>query len=275
MQLDLWSKSQRWAQGECRWVKRHQTVDTSTLDVDMINDDTTARRFISTHHYSGSYPAARARVGLYQQGILVGCAVFSMPMNNRVLPRWLGLDADESAELGRFVLLDRVGYNAETWFLKRAFQLVKKHKGWKAVMAYSDPMMRHTNDGHLILPGHIGTIYKAHNAIYLGRSARRVHCITQDGKVISPRMLSKIRNDEVGSNSALFRLEEIGAPQYGGGSRVDYIQRALVEIGARKFKHNGNHCYAWSLDKKHHIEGGLPYPKGIEKPQYEMCRVMN
>jgi hypothetical protein len=268
MQLSLWNESQRWNEGKSRWVKPRHVVDTSTLEAVLIDDDTTARDFIATHHYSGSYPAARARVGLYQHGRLVGCAVFSMPMNNRVLPKWTGLGADESAELGRFVLLDEVGYNAETWFLKRAFDLVKSHKGWRAIMAYSDPMMRHTHDGKVILPGHVGTIYKAHNALYLGRSASRTHCITPDGRVISPRMLSKFRNDESGADAARVALEQLGAPEYGGGNRVDYIKHALATIGARKFKHPGNHCYVWSLDKKHRIDGGLSYPTSIEQPEY-------
>jgi hypothetical protein len=52
-------------------------------------------------------------------------------------------------DLGRFLLLDRVGGNAETWFLARALRLLRLNGATQApadqaqlVIAYSDPMPR-------------------------------------------------------------------------------------------------------------------------------------
>ena len=185
--------SQRWQDRRCSWVKRHRHVDTSSLEVALIDDDATAKAFVTTHHYSGSYPAARARVGLYQRGALVGVAVFSVPMNARVIPKWLKLDAKHGVELGRFVLLDEVGFNAETWFLARAFKLIHTAYGFKGVVAYSDPVARTDAEGNQVMPGHIGTIYQAHNARYMGRGTARTLLFDRWGRVISARMLSKIK----------------------------------------------------------------------------------
>ena len=77
---------QRW------WARRHSWrhtseggFDRSRYDVEAIPDDRTARRFVARHHYSGSYPSARLRYGLYERGELRGVAVLSVPTNNRAL----------------------------------------------------------------------------------------------------------------------------------------------------------------------------------------------
>ncbi|GAA4102977.1 hypothetical protein [Nonomuraea soli] len=73
-----------------------------------------ARTFIQARHYSGTYPAAVLRYGLWERHrernseglVLVGAAVLSIPVNQAVLtsvfPRLEPYQ--ESLELGRFVL---------------------------------------------------------------------------------------------------------------------------------------------------------------------------
>jgi hypothetical protein len=77
-------------------------------------------------------------------------------------------------EVGRFVLLDEVPVNGETWFLARAFAALARD-GVEGVLAFADPEPRATADGTVVFPGHVGTIYQAHNAVYRGR-ARRARC---------------------------------------------------------------------------------------------------
>ncbi len=127
-------KVQRWRKQRARYRPAGEPIDPSRYAVDVIEGDKPARAFVQAHHYSGTYPAARARVGLYRGLELVGVAVFSVPCNSRTIPASApDLAALEGVELGRFVLLDDVPANGETWFL-------------------------------------VGTIYQAFNGMYLGRA---------------------------------------------------------------------------------------------------------
>src|SRR5262249_25959639 len=74
------------------------------------------------------YPAARWRFGLFRRGVLQGVAVFSHPCNDRALTSVFPGRATDSVELGRFVLLDEVPGNGETWMLGRCFRLLR-HAG--------------------------------------------------------------------------------------------------------------------------------------------------
>src|SRR5215472_6793609 len=83
-QLELFPANdytQRWRERKHSW--RHKSeggFNRADYEIAVIHDDTTARTFVCTHHYSGTYPAARLRYGLYTQGgLLVGVAVLSIP----------------------------------------------------------------------------------------------------------------------------------------------------------------------------------------------------
>jgi hypothetical protein len=71
-----------------------------------------------------------------------------------------------AVELGRFVLLNEVEANAESHFLGRAFDILRS-RGILGVVTLSDPVPRHSVAGDLILPGHCGIAFQAHNGIYL------------------------------------------------------------------------------------------------------------
>lgn len=238
-------------------------------------DHAEARAFVEQHHYSGSYVAALVEVGLWhrpplrRRDELVGVCVFSQPMNQRVIPARTGHAPDEGVELGRFVLLDEVGANAESWMLARAFRLLQQARpGVRAVVSYSDPVPRRTADGDLVMPGHVGTIYQAHNGRYVGRSCARRRIYGPDGREVSQRALSKLRRGEVGADYAYRDLLAMGAPRMRRGEgAAAYIQRALSDGPFTSIRHPGNHAYAWGLDRR--AQRRLPkaagaYPKAIE-----------
>ena len=124
--------AQRWRARRVSYRPAGEVIDPCAYEVAAIGDDATARAFVVAHHYSGSYPAARERVGLYRAGELVGVAVFSRPGQARVLDA-LPCDAAASVELGRFVLLDSVPGNGESWFLARAIDLLR-HDGYEGIV---------------------------------------------------------------------------------------------------------------------------------------------
>src|SRR5262245_22283895 len=111
----------RWRNRSSSFRPAGELIRTADYDVAAIATDREAKAFVERHHYSASYPAARFRFGLYRQAELVGVAVFSVPMSPAVLAGFPG-GASSSVELGRFVLLDDVPANGESWFLARCFE---------------------------------------------------------------------------------------------------------------------------------------------------------
>src|SRR6185503_11808839 len=131
---------------------------------------------------------------------LVGTAVFSHPPSEKVLGK-LPCERLEGVELGRLVLLPSVKGNGETWFLARSFELLRAN-GFRVLLSHSDPVPRKNIDGKLVLPGHVGQIYQATNAVYAGRTKPTLHVLKPDGTIFSPRNMTKIRRAERGHKRA-------------------------------------------------------------------------
>lgn len=254
--------NQRWNGGRASYRPQGESIRTNEYDVVELFDDRTPKRFVEEHHYSHSYPAARFRFGLFHRGELAGVAVFSVPCNDRVLTTVFPGNPLDSVELGRFILVDSVPANGETWFLARSFRLLRQH-GLAGVVSFSDPEPRRSVDGRIIFPGHIGTIYQAHNGIYLGRGTPRSLRILPDGCVLSDRALQKIRGREQGWRYAAARLEVFGAETLGEhADPLAWLDVWLPQL-TRCVRHRGNHKYAWALDRRmtRFMPRSRPYPK--------------
>ena len=261
--------TQRWRDHRASYRPAGEPIDPTRYEVAPILDDTTAKGFVTSHHYSGSYPAARERFGLYRQGELEGVAVFSHPMQGRVLDL-LPCPHAQAVELGRFVLLDAVPANGESWFLARCFEHLVRD-GYSGVVSFADPVPRVGQNGLKVSPGHVGTVYQASNATYTGRSTARTLTLLADGSVFSDRAASKIRRKEKGWKYAIEQLIHQGARPPGSGEDLQvWLREVKGQIG-RSIRHPGNHRYLWGLDRgtKRHLEGHLrargvqrlPYPK--------------
>lgn len=256
--------NQRWQHRLATYRAPTETIRTTEYEVHSIPDDRTAKQFVLEHHYAGTYPAARFRYGLYHHGTLVGVAVFSVPSNNRVLTNVFG--AAPATELGRFVLLDSVPGNGETWFLARCFEQLRG-AGMQGVVSFSDPVPRSALDGGQVFPGHVGTIYQAHNARYLGRGTARTLRLLPDGRVLSDRTLQKIRAGERGWHGATIGLSTYGANSLGtsasSAERIDWLRTWLPQL-TRPLCHPGNYRYAWGLARGVRLAQARPYPKMSE-----------
>lgn len=251
--------TQRWRSGRDIYRPAGEPIDPTAFDVAPIADDTTARAFVLAHHYSGSYPAARWRFGLYRRGELAGVAVFSHPTNDKVLTgTFAGVRAVDAVELGRFVLTDDVPANGETWFLARCLRALRA-EGLAGVVSFSDPSRRTSWSGATVFGGHVGTIYQAGNGRYLGRGTPRTLRLLPDGRVLNARTISKIRARERGWRYAAGQLVAAGAPQPGADPRA--WLREWVPRLTRPLRHRGNHRYAWALSRSVTLPPGLPFPK--------------
>lgn len=254
-QLELdFTRCQRWRNGRERYRPAGEVFDHRHATVSRI-DTATAKRFVEHEHYSGSFPAARFNAGLFvkrpfQAERLCGVATFSVPMTQSVIPALLdGLDPKLGVELGRFVLLDEVEANGESWTLARAFRLLREAlPEVRGVVSYCDPVARTDIYGNQTKPGHIGTIYKAVNATPRGRSKARTLLLAPDGSVANERGLSKLRNAESGADYVERNLRAIGADARGiYESGADYVARLIATGFLRKQRHPGNLAFSWSF----------------------------
>lgn len=258
--------NQRWNEGRSSYRPAGEVIQTSDYDVEPIFDDKEPKAFVERHHYSGTYPAARFRFGLYHKGVLSGVAIFSHPCNDRVLTKVFPVEDPKMAvELGRFVLLDHVPSNGETWALARCFEFLRVF-GIAGVISFSDPMPRTTQDGKTVLPGHIGTIYQAHNGVYLGRGDARTLKILPDGRSFNHRAEQKIRRREQGWKYAAAQLELHGAAPLTLDQDPDAWLREWLPKLTRPMRHKGNHRYAWPIDSaiRKYLPKSMPYPKTID-----------
>jgi hypothetical protein len=252
--------NQRWREQRASYRPPQEVICTRHYEVSLIEGDTEPKAFVMAHHYLGSYPAARFRFGLYHKGELCGIAVFSRPTNDLSLTNVFHCDPTLSADLGRFVLLDEVPGNGETFFLGQCFSLLRR-EGLAGITSFSDPLPRRTDTGEIVHRGHIGTIYQAFNGLYLGRSAPRKIRLLPDGSVFHDRNLHKIRQQQQGWKYASELLQRFGATPLNGnpGAWLD----KWLPIVTRSVHHPGNHKYAWALDKRlrKQMPKSLPYPK--------------
>lgn len=245
---------QRWRNGRSSYRPAGELFDPSYAEVQPI-DDKTARRFVEKNHYSGSFPAARFCAGIFvknrfMRDELMGVGVFSVSMTNQVIPAYFkGLEPSEGVELGRFVLDESLASNAESWALARMKRaLLHELPGIRGILAYSDPVERRDIHGRLTKRGHVGTIYKATNAAFRGRSSARTLWLAPNGESLADRMLGKIRLGEQGERYAMAKLEKLGAPARGlRESGVDYITRLKTDAWLRPLRHPGNLAYTWEL----------------------------
>lgn len=251
---------QRWRLGRAFYRPARTPFDPRAYDVAPL-PEAEARSFVVRHHYSATYPVARFRFGLYEGDTLAGVAVFSVPAGPRVLARVFG--TAPAVELGRFVLLDRVGANAETWMLGQCFAALRR-EGLAGVLSFADPVARTTADGRRVFPGHVGTIYQAHNGRYLGRATPRSLRVLPDGRVFSDRAASKVRAGDRGWRYAAAQLEDAGAVPLEDRDRRAWLRQAVAQV-TRTMRHPGNHRYAWPLDRAVSLPPGGRYPKQTEE----------
>lgn len=250
---------QRWAGGRPTYRPAREPLDPKLYDVAEI-PEAAAKDFVITNHYSGTYPAARRRFGLFDRQGLAGVAVFSHPCNERTITNVFNCDrASDGLELGRFVLLDRVPANGETWFLARCRSALRGD--YVGVVSFADDVPRRSIDGRVLFAGHVGTIYQASNASFLGRGSSGKLRVLPDGRILSKRAISKLRSGETGVEYVSRILEASGAPAMPEG---DASRRAWADLWisrlTRPIDHPGNLKYAWSFSRSVKLSG-LQYPK--------------
>jgi len=265
---------QRWSGGQHSW--RHTSeggFDPSRYVVEPI-PEASAKGYVVANHYSGSYPAAKLRFGMFhcdREAQLVGVLVLGIPTSTRALSGpFPELEPFvESCELSRLVLADAVPANGETWFIARCFSEAAA-AGIRGVVSFADPVPR-VVDGRVLHPGHVGTIYQASNAALCGRSTPRTLTLLPDGRVLNDRSKQKVRQQERGHDHVERDLVRLGAPVMRAGQRpADWLAESLRAIGATQLRHRGNWRYCFKVGTAAQRRRTLlampagPYPKGVD-----------
>jgi hypothetical protein len=112
-----------------------------------------------------------------------------------------------------------------------------------------------------VFPGHVGTIYQAQNARYLGRGTPRRLRLLPDGTVLSDRAVAKLVSRDHGWAYVARLLVAAGADEPGRDLRA--WAGHWVPGLTRPTRHPGNHKYAWGLVPAawRALPAGSPYPK--------------
>ncbi len=255
-----------------RWTEKHETrrpagetIETSRYDVAAI-DTNTARAFIETHHYSGTMSPPSHRFGLFDRGALVGAAVFGVAPSMAAHRSVFGaLTMQQGVTLGRLVLVDAVPGNGESWFVARTFALLRE-AGVVAVESCADPEPRPDAAGKMTHRGHVGTVYQALNARYVGRTNPASLRLMPDGTCLNNRACGKIARREQGCDYAVAQLVRWGAtPLRADEDALTWLRTWRAAL-TRPMRHGGNHRYMWCLDKRQRravldAKPNLSYPK--------------
>lgn len=246
-----------------------EVIKPSAFDVvECVGSDADAVAFVEKHHYSGSCSARSHVFKLYMRGELVGASVFGMSASMAALDKpFPTLTNKERVELGRFVLIDSVPGNGESWFLARCFEAMRGRV--VGVVSLADPEPR-TSDvtGQRVFPGHVGCIYQATNGAYVGKSNPQSIRMFPDGTVFSNVSSGKIRQRKTGWRYAASQLEAWGASPFADDAtedqRIAWLERWRAQL-TRGVRHRGNHRYLWCLDRRRRREvlrfPTFPYPK--------------
>lgn len=244
--------NQRWLHKRGSFVSDNEIIDPREFEVIELRKHAEAKRFVETHHYSGSCPTIIRCFGLLQGRTLqslVGVAIFSRPMSDSALTKFFPGSADEALELGRFVLLDSIKSNGETFFLSRCFKTIRKDL--RGVVSFSDPHPRKAESGETVFVGHWGRIYQAASAIYAGRATPKTLHLFGDAKVFSARSQQKIRegSTEKGFHySSQLLIERGAAPLQPGENPTEWLRLWKQKL-TRSVRHRGNHRYLFPFHK--------------------------
>lgn len=242
MEVDF---TQRWRERKALFLQRQVFFNPRLHEIEKIPSKLAAK-WIIKHHYLGSFPSATICYGIFRQGNLSGVAVLGTAQHKNTIPNVFGAShARDCLLLQRFALLDALEFNAESYFLARIRALLKR-EGYCGILTMSDETAKTDLLGNITFPGHIGTIFKSDNAVYLGRSAKSVEYLFADGSILSNRSFSKLVNNESGWNYMARKFEDCGASKCpaAGDERREWGFFWRNQL-TRKQQNTGKLRYAW------------------------------
>ena len=198
-------------------------------------DAATLRGVMASYHYSGRMPDAVQECFAGYYGVTFAGGIAFGPGAASVRTELPGLNPQEVRELVRLWSPDGMPRNTESRLISQSLRRLPRQV--RLVVSFSDPS-----------EGHVGTIYQATNAVYLGMSGGGTRYVTSTGERLHGRLAGvyRMRHTEYAgmSNAAIATAEGWVAQETGG-----------------------KHRYGWALgsraDKRALAALSLPYPKAV------------
>ena len=194
-------------------------------------DSKVAMDMVVNHHYSRRKVGSKASFGLFEQGKLVGCAVYSQPASYTLCRGVCGPEFSKHViELARVVVITKTK-NAASFLVGNSLKML----GDAIVVSYAD-----CND-HV---GHVGYIYQSTNWTYTGRGNSEpvwIHPKTKEVVSYTRRHIDK-KAEAIGlSWKELERRPQVGKYRY------------VFFSGTKKFRKTARQNLRYKEQ---------PYPKG-------------
>lgn len=171
-------------------TKKFQLIN-NPYKINIINK-IVAVNYIKIHHYSKTCsPNPYPCFGLFEQNILIGVLAFAVPCSENVCSSFFGKKYKRNIlELHRLHILDITPKNVESWVISQCLKLLKQiQPNIMGVVSFADSS-----------EGHNGTIYKATNAYYLGKTNPAIFYRDQEGRLRHPRQKTHINGNRVTFN---------------------------------------------------------------------------
>ena len=99
-----------------------------------------ADKVVKKHHYSGKVTQnSQLSFGVFLNGVLLGAAQFGPSIDKRRMGKSLGIGMNESLELNRLAISDRLGKNAESRVLGICLKIIKKNYPFiRCIISFAD-----------------------------------------------------------------------------------------------------------------------------------------
>lgn len=138
-------------------------------------------QFIRAHHYARECSNTGIMHGFFRGGRLVGVAQWLPPTKvcaqSVDAQRWQAV-----LSLTRFAVLDSEPTNAETIMLGASIRQLRRERRWTALVTFADESQHHS-----------GTIYRASNWEYRGKTKPEPRYLDPDGRQVSRKAGRKSR----------------------------------------------------------------------------------
>lgn len=240
-------------------------VNIDKVSVRKINNSV-AKDIIVKHHYSHAWTMCSLALGVFyktgkemdffegEEEELIGCLVFGNPVGRSTAASLSSyLKISQVYELTRLFIHDGYGKNIESYCIGQSLGYIKRNlPNIKSVISYSDPEQ-----------GHVGTIYKATNAIYQGND------------------IALMPNFSVSLTKPYEWLHSRTVSARYGTHNVEKLKKILGKTFYRK-KESPKHRYLWILSPKKEKKKimktlkhpPLPYPtSAVDNTEIETIEV--
>jgi len=157
--------------------------------------------FLEALHYLKDVPFGVVSYGLFEDDVLRGVACFGSPSSPAIASSIFENEVDQKGvrELRRFAMQDAAPNEASQFLAKALRMFYAEHREVSAVVSYADSAQ-----------GHIGTIYKACNARYVGCSGEELVFVLSTGERVTGRGMLK----RVGSTDGVSVEKSEGKHKY-------------------------------------------------------------